>query len=106
MSYSANYGPAGRAAYQTGHGAAHDLAGFDRANPVAQILSLAMMLRESFRLEREALAVEVAVESVLASGLRSPDVAGPDSRVVGTSELAERIAGEAAQLASETREIA
>jgi 3-isopropylmalate dehydrogenase len=106
MSYSANYGPEGRAAYQTGHGAAHDLAGVGRANPIAQILSAAMMLRESFELTEEAAWIETAIENVLASGVRSPDVAGAGSRVLGTSELAECIAQEAAGLASESREIA
>jgi 3-isopropylmalate dehydrogenase len=106
MSYSANYGPDGRAAYQTGHGAAHDLAGLDRANPVAQILSVALMLRESFGLPDEALCIETAVENVLASGRRTPDVAGTGSRILGTRDLAECIALEAADLASEARKIA
>ncbi len=106
MSYSANFGPDGRAVYQTGHGAAHDLSGSDRANPVAQILSLAMMLRESFGLAREGLHIETAVERVLASGLRSPDIAGVGSRIAGTRKLAECIALEAASLAGEAREIA
>jgi 3-isopropylmalate dehydrogenase len=106
MSYSANYGPEARAAYQTGHGAAHDLAGIGRANPVAQILSAAMMLRESFGLAEEAACIETAIENVLASGVRTADVAGAASRVLGTSELAEWIAQEAAGRASESREIA
>jgi 3-isopropylmalate dehydrogenase len=92
LSYSANFGPQGRAVYQTGHGAAYDLAGSDRANPVAQIRTLAWMLRESFGLRRAAARIEAAVERVLAAGWRTPDVAGPDSRIVGTRELAERIA--------------
>ncbi len=98
MSYSANFGPQRRSAYQTGHGAAHDLAGSDRANPVAQILSLAMMLRESFALELEALRIETAVENVLAAGIRTPDIASCDSQVVGTRELAERVAREVERL--------
>jgi 3-isopropylmalate dehydrogenase len=106
MSYSANFGPEGRAVYQTGHGAAHDLAGSNRANPVAQILSLAMMLRESFGLAREALWIETAVERVLAGGLRSQDIAGPGSRIAGTRQLAECIAREAVRLAGERTEAA
>lgn len=98
MSYSANFGPGGRAIYQTGHGAAHDLTGSGRADPVAQILSVAMMLRETFALQREATAIETAVERVLAAGWRTPDIAGPASRVVGTRELAERIAEQAAEM--------
>jgi 3-isopropylmalate dehydrogenase len=92
--------------YQTGHGAAHDLRGTDRANPVAQILSVAMLLRESFALTREALRIESAVESVLASGVRTPDIAGPGSRFVGTRELAECIAMEVSKVAGEETEVA
>jgi 3-isopropylmalate dehydrogenase len=98
MSHSTNFGEDGRAAYQTGHGAAHDLTGTDTANPVAQILSLATMLRESFGLIAAARGVEAAVERILAAGFRTPDIAGPGSRVVGTRELAARIAEEAASL--------
>lgn len=94
MSYSANFGPTGRAAYQTGHGAAHDLAGSDRANPVAQILSLATMLRESFDLADAAARVEDAVERVLLAQIRTADVAGPDSVVVGTRALTARVVRE------------
>ena len=104
MSYSANFGPARRAVYQTGHGAAHDLAGSDRANPTAQILSLAMMLRESFGLWSAADRIETAVENVLASGLRTPDVASRESRVVGTRALAGYIAAEAGTRAAQERE--
>lgn len=106
MSYSANFGANGRAVYQTGHGAAQDLARSDRANPVAQILSSAMMLRESFGLTSEAEAIETAVENVLASGVRTQDIAGPDSTIVGTQALAERIATDAARLAGERIEAA
>jgi 3-isopropylmalate dehydrogenase len=94
MSFSANFGPGGHAVYQTGHGAAHDLVGSTAANPVGQILSLAMMLRESFGLVEAAASIEEAVEHVLATGVRTRDVAGPASRIVGTRELAERIAAE------------
>lgn len=97
LSHSANLGAEGRAVYQTGHGAAYDLAGSDRANPLAQILTLATMLRESFGLESTAARIEAAVEDVLAAGFRTPDTAAPGSRVVGTRELAERIAEQASQ---------
>jgi 3-isopropylmalate dehydrogenase len=100
MSYSANFGPDGRAVYQTGHGAAHDLAGSDTANPVAQILSLAMLLDESFGLAAAARAIALAVERVLAAGFRTPDIAGPGSRIVGTRELADRIAAEVGRIAT------
>jgi 3-isopropylmalate dehydrogenase len=92
MALSANFGDDGRAVYQTGHGSAYDLAGTGRANPVAQIQSLAMLLRESLGLLDAAHAIEHAVVSVLASGARTADIAGPDSTVVGTRDLTERIA--------------
>ncbi|MEA2686106.1 MAG: 3-isopropylmalate dehydrogenase [Actinomycetota bacterium] len=91
MAPSVNFGNDGRAVYQTGHGAAHILAGRDEANPVAQILSLALLLRESFGLPAAAAAVETAVETVLGAGYRTGDLAGPTSTVVGTRELADRI---------------
>jgi 3-isopropylmalate dehydrogenase len=105
MSYSVNFGPAGRAVYQTGHGAAYDLAGTDRANPIAQILALAAMLRESFGLFDAAAVVEAAVERVLASGVRTADVAGPGSRVVGTRVLAQHVAMEVAERSSVRAEV-
>lgn len=92
LSYSGNFAHGGKAVYQTGHGAAYDIAGSDRANPVGQILSLAMMLRESFALHSQAAAIMVAVDTTLAQGFRTPDIAAPGSRVVGTRELGERIA--------------
>lgn len=94
MSYSGNFGPNGRAVYQTGHGAAWDLAGTDRANPIGQIHALAMMLRESFGLTSAAAAIGRAVDTVLAQGVRTPDIAGPGSRVVGTQQMG-RYVGEA-----------
>lgn len=87
MAYSGNFGTDGRAVYQTGHGAAHDLAERDLANPIGQILSVAMMLRESFGMPSHAARVEAAIESTLARGYRTRDIAGPDSVVVGTRAL-------------------
>jgi 3-isopropylmalate dehydrogenase len=92
MALSANFGDGGRAVYQTGHGAAYDLAGTGRANPIAQIQSLAMLLRESLGLSDAAQAVERAVVSVLAAGERTADIASLGSTVLGTRGLAERIA--------------
>jgi 3-isopropylmalate dehydrogenase len=96
LSFSGNFSPDGPAVYQTNHGAAHDIAGSDVANPVGQILSLAMLLRESLSLEREAQTIEDAVQAVWASGLRTADIASPGDRVVGTREMATRIAEAAA----------
>jgi 3-isopropylmalate dehydrogenase len=96
LSYSGNFSPRGHAAYQTNHGAAHDIAGRDTANPVGQILSLAMLLRESLGLGREAEAIEDAVRAVWASGVRTADIATHGDPVVGTTEMAGRIAESAA----------
>jgi 3-isopropylmalate dehydrogenase len=95
LSFSGNFSPRGHAAYQTNHGAAHDIAESDVANPVGQILSLAMLLRESLGLEREARAVEDGIRAVWAEGLRTADVAASGERAIGTREMASRI-GEAA----------
>jgi 3-isopropylmalate dehydrogenase len=95
LSYSGNFNPRGDAVYQTNHGAAHDIAGTDRANPIAQILSLAMMLRESFGMWREARAIEEGIRNVWSQGWRTSDLDGTSSRVVGTQQMAKLI-GEAA----------
>jgi 3-isopropylmalate dehydrogenase len=93
MSYSGNFDGQGAAVYQTGHGAAADIAGTDRANPVGQIMSVAMMLRESLGLPDAAAAIEAAAQSVLSEGFRTFDIQAPGCTVVGTSELGARIAG-------------
>lgn len=93
MSYSANFADPQTAVYQTGHGAAYDLAGLDRANPVGQILSLAMLLRESFGLDGISDDLVAAVDDTLAEGWRTPDIASRHHGPVGTRELAARIAG-------------
>jgi 3-isopropylmalate dehydrogenase len=93
LSYSVNLGDDGRAVYQTAHGAAHDIAGLDRANPLGQILTMAWMLQSSLGLEREAQAVVRACEEVLAQGLRTADVAVASSTVIGTRAMGEAVAG-------------
>jgi 3-isopropylmalate dehydrogenase len=98
LCFSGNFGYDGRAVYQTGHGAAHDIAGTDRANPIGQILSLAMLLRESFGLEELAAGIESAIEVTVKSGWRTPDIAVPGCRVVGTREMGRRIADSLARL--------
>lgn len=104
MSYSGNFSPTGDAVYQTGHGAAYDLAGKDKANPIGQILSATFMLRESFGLHEPAAAIEAAVEQTLAAGIRTADIAAPGSRVVSTREMGSYIAsaldGEIARVSS------
>jgi 3-isopropylmalate dehydrogenase len=96
MTESANFGPHRRAVYQTGHGAAYDLAGTDRANPVGQIRSLATLLQVSFGWRDAARAISAAIGEVLASGVRPADLATGRSTVVGTRELGRRIAAAAA----------
>lgn len=96
LSFSSNLSPVGHAVYQTNHGAAYDIAERDIANPVGQILSLAMLLRESLEMDRESQAIEDAVRSVWADGLRTADIAAPGEPAVGTQEMAARIAEAAA----------
>lgn len=103
MSFSGNFSESGAAVYQTNHGSAVDLAGQDRANPIGQIASAAMMLRESFGLGREAAWIEAAVEEVLRLGFRTFDVAEPGATVVGTAELGRRIAAEVERRARAAR---
>jgi 3-isopropylmalate dehydrogenase len=100
ITHAASYDSARGAVYQTNHGAAHDLAGSDRANPAGQILAAAMMLRESFGLVDEAAMIERALAGAWAAGWRTADVAEPGSQVIGTREMGERVAdrvGEASQ---------
>lgn len=87
LSYSGNFGEAGRAVYQTGHGAAYDIAGTGKANPAGQILSAAMMLEESFGWIEGARCVRRSLATVLGRGIRTADIAGTGHRVVGTREF-------------------
>jgi len=98
VSFSGNYSEAGHAAYQTNHGAAYDLAGTDRANPAGQILSLAMMLRESFGMIYEAAAIQEAVRSIWREGFRTEDVATQGTHIVGTREMGSRIGERAVEI--------
>lgn len=79
--------------YEPVHGSAPDIAGTDKANPIATILSAAMMLRYTFNLSEEADAVEDAVRRFLADGYRTADIAGTGDAVSGTAETGDRIAG-------------
>jgi 3-isopropylmalate dehydrogenase len=73
--------------YEPAHGSAPDIAGKNIANPLATILSGALMLRYSFELESEAQRIEQAVEKVLQEGYRTPDLAKPGDKVLGTREM-------------------
>ena len=74
------------------HGSAPDIAGPNKANPCATILSAAMLLRHSLGLEDEAKAIEDAVTSVLQDGLRTGDIAENGVTPVGTVEIGDAIA--------------
>ena len=78
--------------YEPSHGSAPDIAGKDIANPIATILSAAMMLRYSFDLDREAAAVEAAVQKVLTEGWRTADIMAEGCTKVGTTEMGDLIA--------------
>lgn len=77
--------------YEPIHGSAPDIAGKNQANPIAAILSAAMMLRLSFSLFDEALCVENAVNKALSDGLRTADMASENTKSVSTKEMTERI---------------
>jgi 3-isopropylmalate dehydrogenase len=85
--------PGTPAMYEPIHGSAPDLAGRDVANPLASILSAAMMLRLSFHLDTEADAVEQAVSKVLDAGYRTADILqGSGYTRVGTQEMSQLVA--------------
>ncbi|MFO1429196.1 MAG: isocitrate/isopropylmalate family dehydrogenase [Candidatus Competibacteraceae bacterium] len=92
LAYSGNFAPGAAAAYQTNHGAAYDLAGKNVANPAGQILSVAMLLRESFGLSDAADAIERAVHQVWRQGWRTADLMELGGRLVGTREMGELVA--------------
>lgn len=78
--------------YEPSHGSAPDIAGQNIANPIATILSAAMMLRYSFDLDEEADAIETAVKQVLAEGYRTVDIMAEGCTKVGTVEMGDLIA--------------
>lgn len=75
------------ALYEPAHGSAPDIAGQDLANPLATILSAAMMLRYSFKLESAAQSIEKAVRQVLTDGYRTADIMSEGYKKVGTKEM-------------------
>jgi 3-isopropylmalate dehydrogenase len=90
-------GPVGL--YEPVHGSAPDIAGKGIANPLGAILSVAMMLRHSFQLEKEAGCVEKAVSAVLWQGARTADLAGKTLAAISTAEMGRRVV-EAVRVAS------
>ena len=77
--------------YEPSHGSAPDIAGQDIANPIATILSAAMMLRYSFDLDKEADEIEKAVKAVLADGYRTVDIMSDGMKKVGCKEMGQLI---------------
>ena len=98
MLASASLGESGPGLYEPIHGSAPDIAGKNLANPLATILSAAMLLRYSFGLETEAKAIEAAVEKVLDEGYRTGDIAGSErdavkaaGKLVGTKAMGQLV---------------
>jgi 3-isopropylmalate dehydrogenase len=84
--------------YEPIHGSAPDIAGKGIANPLAQILSLALLLRYSFDMEEDAAAIEQAVETVLATAGRTADIAAPGRPAIGTVEMGDAVLAELERL--------
>ena len=80
--------------YEPIHGSAPDIAGRNIANPLAAILSIAMLLRYSFAMEQEAQAVEAAVAAVLDAGHRTADIAAPGQPAVSTDQMGDLVVAE------------
>ena len=77
--------------YEPIHGSAPDIAGKNIANPLAQMLSLAMMMRYTFDQEAAASRIEAAIKQVLRDGVRTADLAEPGTRTVGTREMGDAV---------------
>ena len=78
--------------YEPAHGSAPDIAGQNKANPLATILSAGMLLRYSLKLEKEAQVIEQAVRQVIDEGYRTPDLAQPGMKILGTNEIGDLVA--------------
>ncbi len=91
MMPSASLSENGPGLYEPIHGSAPDIAGSGKANPIGMILSVAMMLRHSFKLEKEAEAVELAVFETLQAGYRTQDIFGESGTLVTTKEMVNQI---------------
>lgn len=89
---SASIGEGKLGMYEPIHGSAPDIAGQNKANPIAAILSASMMLKYSFKMDKEAEAIENAVTEVLEAGYRTPDIMSEGMKAVGTKEMGNIIA--------------
>ncbi len=92
MLSSASLGEGKLGLYEPSHGSAPDIAGQNKANPIATILSAAMMLRYSLDLDQEADAIERAVKEALQQGYRTVDIMSEGNTLVGTKEMGDVIA--------------
>lgn len=88
---SASLNERGQGLYEPSHGSAPDIAGQGVANPLAMLLSVAMMLRYSLNAPALAAKIEVAVRAVLAQGLRTGDIAGPGDARIGTAAMGDAV---------------
>jgi 3-isopropylmalate dehydrogenase len=88
---SASLSMDGPSLYEPIHGSAPDIAGQNKANPIAAILSMAMMLRHSFGMEEEATVIEKAVEQVLSAGYRTADLSVDGQPFISTTKMVEEI---------------
>lgn len=88
---SASLGASNPGLYEPIHGSAPDIAGENKANPLATILSIAMMLRYSFDMVEEADCIEAAVEKTLSAGLRTGDIMDEGGKLVGCTEMGESV---------------
>jgi 3-isopropylmalate dehydrogenase len=94
---SASLGDTKKGLYEPIHGSAPDIAGQNKANPIATILSVAMMLKYSFDLEEECSTVENAVAKVLEEGYRTLDINEKDAKILSTTEMGDKIAAKILQ---------
>ncbi|MFQ5955143.1 MAG: 3-isopropylmalate dehydrogenase [Kiloniellales bacterium] len=88
------------ALYEPVHGSAPDIAGRDQANPIAALLSFAMLLRYSFQMDEDARLIETAIEAALAAGVRTADIAGPGITPVSTTQMGDAVLAELDQRAA------
>ena len=91
MLSSASLGDTKLGLYEPSHGSAPDIAGQNKANPIATILSAAMMLRYSFDMDREADAIEIAVKETLKDGYRTIDIFSEGNELLGTTQMGDKI---------------
>lgn len=92
LCFGGSFSPEGEGVFQTNHGAAYDLAGQNRANPVGQILSLAMLLHDAFGLTAAAVAIDAAIATVYAKGFRTEEMIEGGRAALGTKQMAKQIA--------------